>query len=526
MSVFLIGIYTLVCFILKPGWQSGLGHALVSAIALDLRLMAVILPVATIVALLALALRKEYPPTKAIAWIAAYLTLTALLTIAFWPWLWLDPIGNFITAFKNMANFRHPNYMYFIGEVILSNNLPWYYIPVWLSVTTPILYLMLFVAGTMTILQTTITNLLGKSRAFWTNNEQFQDLLFLGLFIAPLAATILLHSVLYNGWRQMYFIYPAFLLVSMKGLVACWRLVVNSQTAQRIFIALIVGSIGYTGFWMVRWHPYQYLYFNAFSRQSAKNFDVDYWAVAYRPLLEKVVGQDQQKNYSIYVHELGPTWGYWQYQYINNLLLLPYKDQQRIISDRAEDCSDYIITIPIGNRKQYAEKKEFELFDELRVDGQIIYTTFKRKVPIYEYYSPSPGKQIDFSSRHTKCFLKSGWANNNEEWGIWSVEKEVRLALFMPKDHPEHLVLDVRSFVNSKAPTQVVEISIDGQNILKTTLRNFDTNLIKIPVPISAYKKEWLIIDIKIPGAISPKELGIAADERPLGIGLKSAQFE
>ena len=526
MSIFLIGIYTLVCFILKPGALILIGHSFVSAIAIDLRLMAVLLPVVTIVTILALAIRKELPYTKAIGWISLYLTLTALMTLVFWPWLWTDPIGNFVTAFNNMAKFRHPSYMYFIGDVIPSNNLPWYYIPVWLSVTTPILYLILFVVGVAITLQIALTNLIGQSKAFWVNSGQLQDLLFLGLFIVPLAAVIFLDSVLYNGWRQMYFIYPAFLLVSIRGLVACWKLVVNLQTARRIFITIIVGCSLYTSFWMVRWHPYQYLYFNLFAGQYAKNFDVDYWAVAYRPILEKVIGQDEQKNYSIYANEVGETWGYWQYQYINNLLLLPYKDQQRIITDRSENCSDYIITVPIGNRKQYSEKKEFELFDELIVDGQIIYTTFKRKIPLYEYYNPAIGKQIEFSSGHTKCFLKSGWASNNEEWGVWSVGKEAKLALFMPKEHPRFLLLNVRSFVNSKVPTQEVEISINGENIQKTTLSNFDTNLIKVPIPTSAHNKEWLNIDIRLPGAISPRELGVAPDERPLGIGLKSALFE
>jgi hypothetical protein len=96
----------------------------------------------------------------------------------------------------------------------------------------------------------------------------------------------------------------------------------------------------------------------------------------------------------------------------------------------------------------------------------------------------------------------------------------------MPKEHPRFLLLNVRSFVNSKVPTQDVEISINGQHIQKATLRNFDANLIKIPIPSPAHNKEWLNIDISLPGAISPKELGVAPDERPLGIGLKSALFE
>jgi hypothetical protein len=525
MSAFAIGIYTLVRFVLKPGVMTGLWHALACAIAIDLRLMAVILPAATVVALLALLLRKELSITRCITSIAGYLGLTAILVVAFWPWLWLDPLGNFVTAFQNMARFRHAPDMLFMGGIINGGNLPWYYIPVWIGITTPILYLVLFIVGTGATVRTFLANLLGKNvrkaKTLWVNDDQLQDLLFLGLFLAPLLAVIVLHSVLYHSWRQMYFIYPAFVLVTIRGLIALWSLTKTKQFARRLLIVIVASCMTYTGYWMVRWHPYQYLYFNVFAGQFAKKFDVDYWAVAYRPLLEKVVGQDPREQYSIF-----PLWGIWQVNYFVSSMALPPQDRSRIINDRSEDCSDYIITVPVGNRKQYLEKKEFELFDELKVDGQIIYTTFKRKVPIYEYYSPAIGKPVDFSSGHSKCFLSSGWASNNEDWGIWSVGNTSELRLFMPKEKPKYLVLDLRAFVNAKQLSQSVEISVDGQNTQKLTLNRFEGNLVKIPIPTSAYGKEWLTIDFKIPGAISPKALGIAPDDRLLGIGLKSAVFE
>jgi hypothetical protein len=80
--------------------------------------------------------------------------------------------------------------------------------------------------------------------------------------------------------------------------------------------------------------------------------------------------------------------------------------------------------------------------------------------------------------------------------------------------------------VNAKQPTQAVEVMIDGQNPKKLTLSRFEGNLIKIPIPASAHGKEWLNIDLKIPNAVSPKALGIAPDDRLLGVGLKSAVFE
>ena len=526
MSAFTIGMYTLVRFILKPSVRNGIWHAIACAIAIDLRIMAVILPAATVVALLALAIRKEYSPVKLASHLSVYLALMALLVFAFWPWLWLDPLGNLLTAVKNMARFRGTTDMYFLGEVINAGKLPWYYIPVWIGVSTPILYLILFVVGVVTIASALMRNILGKTRTLWVNNAQLQDLLFLGLFLGPPLAVIIFHSVVYNGWRHMYFIYPAFLLVSIRGLMCLWNLTNTKLMARRILILLVVGSLGFTSYWMVRWHPYQYLYFNVLAGPFAERFDVDYWAVAYRPVLDKIVGQDRQSSYSIYVHEQGIIWGHWQLQYVPHLSLMSPQDQSRIIKDRTEACSDYVITVPIGNRKQYSQKKEFELFDELKVDGQIIYTTFKRKIALYKNYSPAIGKQIDFSSGNTRCFLKSGWSNTNEDWGIWSVGNEAKLSLFMPKDNPRYLLMDVRGFVNAKQPTQNVEITVDGQSTQKFSLSRFEDNQIKVPIPSSAFGKEWLDITFKLPDAVSPKALGMAPDDRILGIGLKTAVFE
>ncbi|WP_353203104.1 glycosyltransferase family 39 protein, partial [Polynucleobacter sp.] len=299
MSAFAIGIYTLVRFVLKPGLLTGLWHALACALAIDLRLMAVILPAVTVVALLVLAARKELSFSKLIGYLGVYLAVMALLVVAFWPWLWLDPLGNFVLAFKNMARFRHAPDMVFMGDIVNASRLPWYYIPVWIGVTTPILYLILFMVGASTTVNTLIRNIWGKTKTLWTNDAQLQDLLFLGLFCAPLLAVIMLHSILYNGWRQMYFIYPAFLLVSIRGLISLWALSNTKQLARRILIALVIGSMGFTSYWMVRWHPYQYLYFNVLAGPFAKRFDVDYWAVAYRPVLAKIVGQDPKASYSI-----------------------------------------------------------------------------------------------------------------------------------------------------------------------------------------------------------------------------------
>jgi hypothetical protein len=285
---------------------------------------------------------------------------------------------------------------------------------------------------------------------------------------------------------------------------------------------------------MVRWHPYQYLYFNVLAGESSKRFDVDYWAVAYREPVLAILNQDITQKYSIYdAYSDGPIfdhpknieWGIWQLPHGINVLNLPDNDRLRIIGNRPEACSDYIFTTVMGNRQQYlVNKPEFSLFHELKVDGQIIYSTFKRNVVLYDYYQPSLNKVIDFNNRNTQCFLRKGWGQN-EDWGVWSLGQYANLALFMPSGQPKTVTLDVRAFINPKHPTQTAYISINGVYQKKVLLGNKERNQIELTIPPSSYGKEWIEIEFAMPQAISPEELGMGNDNRKLGIGLISAVF-
>jgi hypothetical protein len=522
LSLFVVATYTLIQFIAKPTLASGFWHAFACALAIDTRLMAIILPATTVVAYAALTLRQELRGRVAVLCLTFYLFVLVVLVLAFWPWLWADPWVHFQTALHNFARFRHSIGMNFMGSIISSTNIPWYYVPVWIGVTTPITYLILFMVG----VSATIFALKRSGKMVWRGQDELQDLLFLGLFIAPILAIIILHSVLYNGWRQMYFIYPAFVLVALRGFYCLWNWAQAKKVWRATLLIMLAGSLGSTGYWMVRWHPYQYLYFNPLAGEFAKRFDVDYWGVAYPSLINKILNQDSQKSYSLNNSIEGElSWGNWQLPYLNNIPLLSSDKQKRLINDRPEDCSDYVITTLIGKRQMYSQKKGFEQFDELKIDRQIVYTTYKRQVRLYEFFSPALGKVIAFSSPHTRCFLKKGWAST-EDWGTWSLGKEAKLSLFMPNGTPKVLFLDVRALVVPKQTQQEIEIGINGQWQKKVFLTHFESNPIKLTIPASAYGKEWLEIDFKIPNAISPKTLGMGEDDRPLGLGIKNAVFE
>jgi hypothetical protein len=122
-------------------------------------------------------------------------------------------------------------------------------------------------------------------------------------------------------------------------------------------------------------------------------------------------------------------------------------------------------------------------------------------------------------------FIKRGFSDR-ESWGVWSFGREAELALPLPIDGSRFLEIDVRAFVSKNHPMQRVEVLVDGGQKYQYALNDFDSNLIRIPIAASNSNSGRLThLRFNFMDAISPKQLGIAPDDRELAIGFKSATF-
>ncbi|MBC8084388.1 MAG: hypothetical protein H7Z21_14390, partial [Hymenobacter sp.] len=221
MALCAVATNTMVRFLARPtGWRA-VTHGLACALAVDVRIMAVLWPVATVVVLGLRTGQGAYPGLRPGRAVAAFLGVTGAAVVVLWPYLWAAPLTNFGNAFTNMTRFRWGGAVLYRGDMRMADELPWQYAPVWIGITTPLPHLLLLAMGLLAIGRQVVRH---RWRLFSTDGE-WQDLLFIGLGMAPLAAVIVLRSVLYDGWRQLYFIYPALLLVALRGAVAVarWR---------------------------------------------------------------------------------------------------------------------------------------------------------------------------------------------------------------------------------------------------------------------------------------------------------------
>ena len=195
---------------------------------------------------------------------AAFALAAIAIYYASMPYLWADPLGRFVEIISTFS--RHPRMPYelFQGQYVNTGDLPASYLPVWIGITSPPWALLLAGLGAVGVGWRAVT----QGGAALRNGGLRFELLLLGCATLPVIAVIAWQSVLYDDWRQMYFLWAPLCLLAMLGLrqvgdglgkalaprpakFLCWGL---AGLAAIALASVVVQAI--------RLHPYQQLYFN------------------------------------------------------------------------------------------------------------------------------------------------------------------------------------------------------------------------------------------------------------------------
>ena len=316
-------------------------------LAINLRVFGLMLP-PMILAMRALDLwqagREERMRILASAGIFAAAALAVVYIIH--PYYWENPM-RFIEGIRALAQHPNPYPLLFMGKIIRPYEAPIQYIPVWFAITAPPLTLLLGALGAAAVFRQAIT----RPIAALIDREIRFGVMLLGCVVLPVAVAIISQSNLYNGWRQLYFLWGPFCLLAAFGLRAIannnvgkgrWKIAAQLPEwvrASGLRWALAYGAAGCglltTLTAMAALHPYQQVYFNALtdtktSGALANRYDMDYWHLsfleAYRHLLARYPGET-----------LRVTWNL-------NRLMLPQADRERIVWHREPPYDFYIIT--------------------------------------------------------------------------------------------------------------------------------------------------------------------------------------
>lgn len=312
ISAFIISLYFMIKSIETNKVFYIVLFSLSAAFATNIRIIAIILPVLYPFFILMKKDISNIVKEKRDYTIKLYFfgLLYILLVFAFWPASWANPISMVWETISLKANFPWGGHIMYMGNQIKGTETPWHYIPIWIFITTPILYTIFFIFSMGRHIKLA-TNFLLKRKSIYSlmDNKSWQDLIFATILFLPVVLAIILNSTLYNGWRHFYFIYPVFIIFSVSGVSVLYNYLSDHKLSLcnylKYFVVLIVFiQITIATKWMQQNHPHQNVYFSSAVDLFGKRegFERDYWQLSLKQALEWLLA-NKKGELHIVVHD-------------------------------------------------------------------------------------------------------------------------------------------------------------------------------------------------------------------------------
>ncbi len=190
--------------------------------------------------------------------------LAFVVPMPVWPYLWERPFIGVFEAVEAVSDFEWRGTVLFNGRDVQSTEMPWTYVPQWLTYTMPPVVLAGAALSVWSLWRTA------------TLRKAVLGLWFAVLF--PIGYVIARQSTLYDGIRHLLFVVPPLAVLAAIG---WWWAVGHTQRRVRaVAIALLAVGLAEPLVFQVRNHPNQYVYFSPLVGGPAgvwTEFELDYW---------------------------------------------------------------------------------------------------------------------------------------------------------------------------------------------------------------------------------------------------------
>jgi hypothetical protein len=299
MYMFIIAMYTMVRMLLSMNLRSVTVHALACALLFDMRILGGFVPVFTALLMLPRffwSLREQMSKVPLLLWCGLVFAVGA---VAFWPTLWHSPAQELLNALRTMSAYPWEYGVRFWGEFVPSTQLPWFYLLLWMVITTPLVHIVLIALG-------------GYAWVADRNRLTTEHFLMVLLWATmPLAVVVGKGAVVYDGWRHVFFVWPAFVLIAVAG--ARWVIERMGKRMPAIVVwALLVVAMSNPLLWLVRNHPHQAAFFNVLAVKNAwQHYEMDYWGGCFKQALEWLAENCEDEEITIYPAHLPGELNLW-----------------------------------------------------------------------------------------------------------------------------------------------------------------------------------------------------------------------
>ena len=353
--------------------------SLFCALATSSRVLGIFLPI-SVVSILFFDILDKKISKEFIIKILFLILLYFSFTILLWPYLWSAPLANFIKAFLIFSDYIIDIKFLFNSDYVSSKNLPYSYLPVWISISTPFVTQLLFIIGYLFYTKVFFNRLISIEKSndnnLWNGQNEKQDFFIFFNLTIILIYLILSNAVLYNGWRQVYFLNVFIIYFTTYGINTLVKNVSLIKKFSKYFYLFIIFSLITIFYNIYKLHPFQSLYFNDFVKKNVhEKFEVDYWGLSGKRFLIKIVKLEKNKKVNIGVASWVPL--------ERSIALLDDTVKSKInIVGQDYSTADYIFSNNVTEvnslvNKKYLIPKNFKKVDELVVNNILIYAVYK-----------------------------------------------------------------------------------------------------------------------------------------------------
>jgi len=209
--------------------------------------------------------KKRFIVPILLYWIIAFFVLYIV-----WPTLWGDPIGRLWERLITSARFE-AHMVLFEGKEISSHELPWYFLPKLMlyQFTEPVLVLSVF--GFLLLI----------IRFFKDERADVVSVILLGVwFWIPFLTQIIFGVPIYGNFRQLLFIIPPLMIFAAIAFAKVLSSI-KYDLIKAIFAAIIFAP-AFLG--LLRYHPYEYLYYNTLAGGGRVLKGSIYWIIGVHPI--------------------------------------------------------------------------------------------------------------------------------------------------------------------------------------------------------------------------------------------------
>jgi len=356
-----ISTYFALKFIETPSIKNMLLFSFTVAISTNTRVVGISIVLLVIAFYIFYTVREIYQKGKYSKDVFNGIITLLLLLISFFgfytfitPASWSNPIRFFIDTIIKFAYFDNWNGTHlFMGDLI-SKDVPWYYVPVWMAITIPVVYTLFFYYGSFVYFVKFMKNI--KKLFIFLDIKNMMDLFMLSAIWCSLIGFILINAYFYVDWHHTYFLFIPFLYLAVLGLSDILIRFHYKKPVVGIISLIMIWVLASNAIWIIRNHPYQATYFNIFMRKSAVyNFERETYRTFLTDLFRYILSIDDRDKIST---SLGT---------FHNIL--PKEMRDRFSTTSYQFGADYLLLAARGRKNNDWKSPGYKEIYNISVDG-------------------------------------------------------------------------------------------------------------------------------------------------------------